>query len=302
MLKISAVISVVEEELGVLAGALTSVKGLADEIVLIDMTEDGAELGKIAKEYQAQVYKHKRVSYVEPVRDFGIEKAKGEWIFIMDPDERVGRALRERLKKIVKKPQADYFRIPRKNIIFGKWIKHSRWWPDYNIRFFKKGRVRWTEEIHGVPITTGKGGDLEAKEENALVHYHYRDIGQYLGRMDRYTTKYAELLVGKGYKFKWSDLIKKPVGEFLSRYFAGEGHKDGVHGLALALLQAASELTVYLKVWQAGGFKDEEVGVCEVTEELKRVEREISYWRADALIKSGKGGLGQRVRRKLKLR
>jgi hypothetical protein len=38
--------------------------------------------------------------------------------------------------------------------------------------------------------------------------------------------------------------------------FCGEGYKDGIYGLALSLLQASSELVLYLKV-QAEKFKDQ---------------------------------------------
>ena len=51
--------------------------------------------------------------------------------------------------------------------------------------------------------------------------------------------------------FDPADLVKKPLGEFLSRFFAGEGYKDGLHGLIMALLQFFSILLIYLKVWQS---------------------------------------------------
>jgi (heptosyl)LPS beta-1,4-glucosyltransferase len=192
----------------------------------------------------------------------------------------------------VKKPDADYYRLPRKNIIFGKWIKYSRWWPDYNIRFFKKGKVSWNEIIHSVPMTNGKGTDLEAKEKNAIVHYHYRSVEQYIERMNRYTSEHAKLLIKEGYRFSWRDIIQKPMSEFLSRYFQGEGYKDGVHGLALAGLQALSELVMYLKVWEKGGFEARSLKVRKVVNEMKEVESELHYWQADLLIKNG-GGLAQ---------
>jgi len=301
MVKVSVVVNVVDEELGVLSRTLESVRGFADEIILIDMTSTGSGLTKLAEKYGARAHKHKKVSYVEPVRNFSIEKASGEWILIMDPDEVLPKSLKKKLLEIVARPSADYFRIPRKNIIFGKWIKHSRWWPDYNIRFFRKGRVEWTEEIHGVPVTSGKGADLEAEGENALKHYHYNSVEQYIGRMNRYSSKHAELLVKKGYKFDWGDLIRRPTAEFLGRYFSGEGYKDGVHGLVLSLLQAFSEAVVYIKVWQNGGFEKENIKVGDVIGEMGRAEKEVSYWQADTLIKNGRGGIKQRVKRKFRL-
>ena len=49
------------------------------------------------------------------------------------------------------------------------------------------------------------------------------------------------------------------MAEFLSRFFAGEGYKDGLHGLVLALLQAFSELIKYLKVWEKEKFVDQDI-------------------------------------------
>ncbi|MCK4588226.1 glycosyltransferase family 2 protein [Candidatus Woesebacteria bacterium] len=271
----------------------------ADEIIVIDDNSEDKTV-EIAKKAGAKVYKYKRIGYVEPARNYAISKATGEWILILDADEQAPEALVKELKEIVQKPKADYYRLPRKNIIFGKWIKHSRWWPDYNIRFFRKEFVSWSEIIHSVPITQGKGLDLQAREDFAIIHYHYDSIEQFVERMNRYTGEHAKLRIKDGYKFKWQDLIRKPTEEFLGRYFSGEGYKDGTHGLALASLQAFSELVLYLKIWQKKGFEEGKTQIKEVIEEMKDAETDIHYWQADALLKSG-GGIIQRIKRRLKL-
>jgi (heptosyl)LPS beta-1,4-glucosyltransferase len=297
---ISVIINVVREEVPLLPRVISSVESLADEIVLVDMSS-GEEVKKIAKKYKAKVYKHEFVNYVEPARNFGMSKATREWILILDPDERVSRDLAYKLREIREKgTKTDYYRLPRKNIIFGKWMRHSRWWPDYNIRFFKKGRVAWNEIIHGVPLTKGKGGDLEASEKNALIHYHYSSIEQFLGRMDRYTRVQADLKVKEGYQFDWKDLLTKPGGEFLARFFQAKGYKDGVHGLALALLQAFSELVLYLKIWQITKFKEQHLEVKEVVGQMRKLEKDLHYWQANALVETG-GGVLPRLKRKFKL-
>ena len=298
--KISVVINVVKEEVEYLPRALASVEDLADEIVLVNMTSS-EDLSRIAKKHNATVFKHKRVPYVEVARNFGISCATNEWILVLDPDEEITKSLANNIKKIsLDSDSADYYRLPRKNIIFGKWMKHSRWWPDMNIRFFKKEHVTWSEIIHAVPITTGTGKDLEVKEENALIHYHYESIEQYIERMNRYTTAHGQNLIKDGYKFDWSDILRKPVNEFLSRYFQGEGYKDGLHGLALAGLQGFSEFIMYLKIWQLEKFKVEHVDIEEVVSEMKEVESDFHYWESDALLKEV-GGLKHRIKRKLKL-
>ena len=298
MAKLSVVINTLNEEKN-LSRAIASIKRIADEIVVVDMHSDDNTVG-IAKKLGAKVFEHKRAGYVEPARNFAIEKATGDWILVLDADEEIPNTLAERLIEIIKKPLADYFRLPRRNIIFGRWIKHSRWWPDYNIRFFKKGHVLWNEIIHSIPTTSGKGYDLEAEKGLAIIHHHYKSIEEYIDRLNRYTTFHAKLLKKGGYIFDWKDLIHEPVSEFLSRYFQGEGYKDGIHGLALCLMQSFSEVITYLKVWQKDKFTEIPVSVKGVVKVMKETEREINFWEADSLVKQG-GGMVQRLKRKLKL-
>ena len=197
---------------------------------------------------------------------------------ILDADEELTDKLAKKLKSIVNNSIADFYRLPRKNLIFSQWIRHSRWWPDYNIRFFKKGSVSWSEIIHSVPETHGKGQDLLAQEGLAIVHHHYESVSQYLTRSDRYSSIQAKAKIKEGYEFSWRDLIRKPVGEFLSRLFVGEAYKDGVHGLALSLLQAYSELLVYLKVWELNKFKTSNLELSELEKEFLEAEGELDHW------------------------
>lgn len=296
MAKISVVINTRNEEQN-LPNALASVKKLADEIVVVDM-ESTDKTVEIAKRAGAKVFRHKPTGYVEPARNFAISKTTGDWILILDADEEVPSVLSRELESIAKsEASADYYRLPRKNIIFGRWIQHSRWWPDYNIRFFKKGKVKWTEVIHSVPETEGKGLDLEAKEENAIVHHNYISVSQYIQRLDRYSQIQANEKVKSGYKFDWKDLIRKPVGEFVNRFFAAEGYKDGVHGLALALLQAFSEIVVYIKVWEHEKFKEESLTQKEVAQQILQAQKEIGHWMEKAGIQ--KRSIVSRVLQKL---
>ena len=296
--KISVVINPLNEEKN-LPRALASVKYFADEIVVCDMYSDDKTV-EIAKNAGAKIYEHEKTGYVEPARDYAIGKAQRDWVLILDADEEISSSLKTELKSITAKPSADFYRLPRKNIIFGKWIKHSRFWPDYNIRFFRKGYVAWSEIIHSVPETKGKGFDLEAKEENAIIHHHYETIEQFVERLNRYTTEHAKLLSKEGYNFNWTDLIQKPTNEFLGRYFQGEGYKDGLHGLALSGLQAFSEFVMYLKLWQMLGFKADHVDIEETVNEMKEIEADLHYWQSDALLKEV-GGLKHRVKRKFRL-
>lgn len=286
MAKISAVINTLNEEKKI-SRCLASLKGFANEIIVVDMMSTDRTV-EIAKKYGAKVFKHKRVGYVEPARNFAISKAKYDWIIILDADEEVSEGLKKYIKKETKEPQADYYRIPRKNIIFGKWMKHSGWWPDYNIRFFKKGCVSWNEVIHSVPMTIGKGLDVPSLQDYSIKHRHYSSVEEYITRMNKYTTIQAKELNKKGIEFKWRDVLIKPASEFLRRYFAENGYKDGLHGLVLSLLQFLSELVVYTKLWQKQKFKKRKINAEDTYSELRRISNDFVWWVYEAQINDSK--------------
>ena len=284
MARISVVINTLNEEKN-LPRAIASIKGLADEIIVVDMQSDD-RTKEVAEGLGALVYDHKRTGYVEPARNFAIAKAVGPWVLVLDADEEIPPKLAKKLRVFAQKEGADFYRIPRKNIVFGSWLRHSRWWPDYNIRFFKKGKVTWNEVIHSVPMTSGKGIDLAAEEELAIVHHHYTSVEDYLIRMGRYTDIQAKNLIKEGHRFIWKDLVKKPLSEFLGRYFSGEGYKDGLHGLALSGLQAFSEFILYLKVWQSEKFLPQATTNEEVVREFKQATDEVDWWLTETAIKT----------------
>jgi glycosyltransferase involved in cell wall biosynthesis len=275
---ISAIINTRNEEKNIIR-CLRSVSPYVDEIVVVDMeSTDATE--SLAKKYTDRIFHHRNTDYVEPARNFAIEKAGGKWILLIDADEIIEEKVGLQLRQLADKQEITYYRIPRKNFIFGKWIKYSGWWPDYQIRFFQKGAVTWSDEIHSIPITEGKGADFPAEESQAFVHYHYSNVEQYIERLNRYTSQEARQRIRVETQFNWKQLITKPVGEFLTRFFVWEGYKDGIHGLALSLLQAFSFLIVELKVWQHFQFVNQENDdfLDESMVLIKKANNEIVYW------------------------
>jgi (heptosyl)LPS beta-1,4-glucosyltransferase len=296
--KLSIVINAQNSE-GDLENCLNSVKNLADEIVVIDQESTDSTVS-IAKKFNCKIFTHEKVKFVEMARNFGISKASGDWILVLDPDEQVSATLAIKIKELVKSNEADYYYISRKNIIFNKWMKYSRWWPDYNLRLFKKGCVSWFQKIHVEPSATGTEAKIEDREEWAIIHNHYVSISQFLERMNRYTDAQVITKVSEGYKFEWKDLIRFPMNEFLSRYFYGEGYKDGLHGLALAALQAFSELVLYLKIWEKQGFEDSNPRLDQIISEANKAEKDLHFWQNDALYKTT-GNVAARIKRKLRI-
>lgn len=297
--KISVVINTLNEGKNI-KQAIESIQDLADEILVCDMHSDD-DTALIAKKLGAKVIFHKKTDYVEPARNFAISKASNEWILVLDADEEIPASLVSRLKEIVSKPIVSTFvEIPRKNIIFGKWMKASMWWPDYNIRFFKKGSVLWSDKIHRPPKTEGQGLRLPEDERWAILHHNYDNISQFIDRMNRYTKVQADDLKKENYQFVWFDLIHKPLSEFLGRYFANRGYQDGLHGLALGMLQAFSELVVYLKLWEKESFKQEELKPEDVKLEAYKGGEELNYWfKHGSLSKNPLKNFLQRVKNKI---
>lgn len=279
--KVSVVINVLNAADDI-ARAIKSVNWAGEIVVVDDGSKDQTPevLEKLkSTNKKLKTYTHQGVGFVEPARNFAISKASYNWILILDADEVIQDALAKELVEIASKMnQIDYVRLPRKNIIFNHFMQQSMWWPDYNIRFFKKGRVSWTNKIHQPPEVSGQGLDLPAEEKNAIIHYNYKSISEFLERMNRYTAVQAEELKKEGHKFDWKDLLEKPLNEFLSRFFANKGYKDGLHGLALGLLQAFSFLVLYLKLWEMEKFQEQDIDLNQLEDQKNKSVKAIDYW------------------------
>lgn len=273
---ISAVINV-RNESELLSKCLKSLSGFADEIIVTDM-ESTDKSREVATKFGAKVYPHRFLNYVEPARNFGLSKASGRWIILLDPDEYLGRTLKEELKKIALRDEISFVRIPRKNIVFGKWLRHSNSWPDYLIRFFRKGSVVWKKEIHSQPATKGNGLTLLDSEKLAIRHLNYPNITNFILRALRYSNIQAEELAKSKYILKTTDFILKPVQEFNSRFFAGQGYKDGMPGLVFCLLQSIAISLIYLNLWEKQGFPDKPLPRNSFVSASQETIYEYTYW------------------------
>ncbi|MBI3103827.1 glycosyltransferase family 2 protein [Candidatus Daviesbacteria bacterium] len=236
-------------EAGLLKDCLASVVQESDEIVILDLGSEDDTL-KIAKSLQAKIFTHARVEYVEGVRDFAVAKAKGDWILVLDPDERMTPNLWKKLKEIISDDKYVAVKIPRKNIFFGHWIAHTNWWPDQHVRFFKKGKVSWLPKIHLYPKVDGQVLELSATEDLAMVHYGYQSVNQFINRQSRYATIKAQNLYDEGMRFSWVSFFGNPVREFLVRYIRHLGFLDHFYGFALTYLMMVYQIEVQIKLWE----------------------------------------------------
>lgn len=274
--QITAIINI-HNESELLSKCLASIQNFADEIIVVDMesTDNGTD---IARSFGAIVYHHKHQKVVETSRNFALKKATGKWIILLDPDEYLGKTLKSELSRITARADVDFVRIPRKNYIFGKWIRHARCWPDYLIRFFRKNSLNWQNAIHSQPVTKGNGLTLLDSEKLAIRHRNYKNSTDFIIRAIRYSTVQAEELHQSGYKPKTSDFLLKPIQEFNSRYFANDGYKDGLHGLVFCLLQSYATLLIYVRLWELQGSPDKNISRDSFVSASQETVYEYSYW------------------------
>ena len=138
MTKLSIVISAYNEQKKIRT-CLDSVKW-ADEIIFIDNSSTDKTV-KIAREYTKKIYIQKNEpTKIDLQKNLGIQKATGDWIFVLDADETITPELAKELQELMKRDEvvSNGFWVPRKNILFGKWMQHTGWYPDYQLRLFKK--------------------------------------------------------------------------------------------------------------------------------------------------------------------
>ena len=273
---ISAVINT-RNEAENLEKCLKSIKNFASEIIVVDMQSSDNSV-EIAKKYGAKVFPYRFLKVVEPARNFALSKATGKWIILLDPDEYLTKTLKHELLAITKRTDVDFVKLPRKNFVFGKWIRHARCWPDYLIRFFKKGAISWNKEIHSQPTTKGNCLTLLDSEQLAICHDNYPNITNFVMRALRYSGIQADELKETEYKTKTSDFILKPMQEFNSRFFVGEGYKDGLHGLIFCILQSFAIALVYIRLWEKQGSIDKALAKESFVSASQETIFEYSFW------------------------
>lgn len=245
LVMITALIHTLNEE-RMLPDCIASVRW-ADEILVADMAStDGTR--RIAKDNGARILDMPLEPIVERVRNLAIAQARGDWVLVLDADERASDGLANRLQAIALQPEAEAYGIPSKNIFLGVWLEH-RWWPDHHIRFFRRGAVKWTQHLHEHPSVTGKVIYLPADPNVCLVHLAVTSLPSHLEKLARYSRHDAERLLHRPRLPVWPWLIRRPLGEFYGRYFRDQAWRHGMHGLVWSLVQAAYELQVAMNYW-----------------------------------------------------
>jgi glycosyltransferase involved in cell wall biosynthesis len=218
----------------------------ADELIVVD-AESQDKTASIARELTDHVVVRPWPGFALQ-KNFGLDLARGAWILSLDADETVSPALREQIERVVADDgPRDGYEVPRRNIFWGRWVRHGGLYPDWQLRLFRRGRGRFGERaVHESVRVDGEVGRLTGH----LEHRSYRDVADFLARADRYATLAAEDWVAQGRRVRAWDVAVRPLGRFVGMYVVGGGFLDGTRGFLLAALYAYYVLIRSAKVWE----------------------------------------------------
>jgi len=241
---ISATIITLDEE-KYLPKCLASLTGWVDEIIVVDCGSKDKTVA-IAKEFGAKVYFRKFDNYATQ-KNYAKDKATQKWVLSIDADEVIEKELAKEIINSIQKPDFDAYTIPRKNIIFGKLIKHTRWGKEFDrhVWLWKRNKGKWVGDVHEEVVVDGKVGKLV----NAKVHYQYGTVAEFFGMINRYSELEARESVARGVKFNYLQFFLQPVYNFLVRYIYRLGFLDGWRGFVLSYLMAFYHFSLWVKIW-----------------------------------------------------
>ena len=239
------------------------------------------------------------MGFADPARNSVIEKAKNEWVLVLDSDEEIPASLKSKIGEAIGRSDVDVWLLPRKNLIFHQWMKHTGWWPDYQYHLFRKGKVKWSDKVHTHPEALGNVEKMPAKEEFAKIHYNYVNVEAYINRLNKYTSIAAK--ERRSNNLKPEEVLESLSNDFISRYYLNQGYKDKELGLYLSLLQSFYEFITNLKVREMHGFSDQDV---DARKWLNKVCLDLKYWIADRKMRESRNVVSKtywRVKRKFRV-
>ena len=242
----------------------------ADELVLVDSGSTD-ETVEIALEFGAKVF-HEAWKGYGPQMNSAIDKCSCEWVFSLDADEVMTPELQAEIPQLIKgEPKFVAYWVPRRNQIFGRWMRFGGQYPDYKLRLFRQGTARLPVDTE--PHATPKWSGPKGKMRGDLLHYQYPTVALYVEHMNRYSSASVPLVLRQGRDCRGiSEFVAmttvNPLLTFVKNYMFRGGFLDGRQGLLFHLYHSAYTSWKYAKAW-------------ETTEAGARAESGVTAGRAD---------------------
>jgi glycosyltransferase involved in cell wall biosynthesis len=186
---------IVKNEEKTLAKCLFSVKGLVDEIIVVD-TGSSDHTKEIAYIFGASVYDFAWNDNFSDARNVSLSKANGAWILILDADERISQSDRAAIRKMTAegiKGQLVAYSFTTRNYVVDAgvqgWIenrfdypeeKGTGWYPSTKVRLFPNlPSIRFENIVHETVEKSLVHQKIKILPIDAPIH-HFGDLNRTL--------------------------------------------------------------------------------------------------------------------------
>ncbi len=228
-----------------------------DEIVVIDDNSTDSTVS-IAKKFTNKIFERPPGNDFAAQRNFGLTKAKGEWVLFTDSDEVVSPTLASEIERIISVPtkisndkfqmtnEAVGFYIKRRDIMWGRQLRHGEQGRMKLLRLAKKDAGKWIRPVHEVWEVKGQTAELR----EPLLHFPHPKVAQYLEKINRYSTLNARYLYRQKVRVSWLQIVAYPVAKFFLNYFLRLGFLDGTAGAVVAIMMSFHSFLTRAKLWK----------------------------------------------------
>jgi len=225
--------------------ALMSISGWVDDIVVVDShSTDGAL--SIIQRYTDRIFQFDTDSQRDKYQ-FAQDQCTHPWVLFIDADEWLTEELKKEIEDALNgDPSYDGFIVERRNIYLGREIKYGGWYPDEEIRLYRKDRGGWQGGIHAKVFVDGKVGRLK----NKYMHTPYMDTSHQIHTVERYSRAFAEDLHSSGRHFHLINMIGRPIYRFFRDYIFKMGFLDGIPGLIIIASTMYYVFMKHAKLWE----------------------------------------------------
>ena len=218
----------------------------AQELVVIDsFSQDGTF--DICKRYTDKLFQRTWTGHRDQYQ-YAADLTTQDWIMFVDADEEIPPELAEEIRKELngKGKDLDGYFAYRRTYYLGRWIRYGGWYPDGEIRLYRKEKGRWEGGLHAKLVVKGRVGVLK----NQYHHYTYGNISDQIQTIDRYSKIAAEDLFGSGEKFSLFNLLFHPPFRFIKEYLLKSGFRDGLPGFIIGVSTMYYVFVKYAKLWE----------------------------------------------------